>query len=254
MKQMISRVPIGFQLYTVRAEFARNVPNTLRQLRALGYDAIEFWGYSGTAAVYKRFTASKLRQLLDDSGLQCCGMHLDLKALNKVHLQRTIDNNLALRSEYLNVAAAKDLMNDAPRIKQLADLLNQAAAACAPHGLKVGYHAHPFDFNNIKGQYAWDLLFSQTAPEVNMQMDVGNCLAGRGDPLASLKRFPGRSQTIHLKEHKSITFDGAYYEEVFRVCETRHPVKWYIVEMGGFLGRGFDVPRQALEALRRLGK
>jgi sugar phosphate isomerase/epimerase len=247
-------VPLGFQLYTVRAELARNVPRTLSQLSAMGYQGIEFWGYAGTAAVYKKLTASQLRQLLDDLGLQCCGMHLELNALSRARLPRTIETNLALGSEYLNLAAAKDCMKAPDRIKQLADLLNQAATQCAPHGLSVGYHAHPFDFKKINGHYAWDLLFSQTRPDVNMQMDIGNCLAGNGDPIASLQRFPGRSQTIHLKEHKQKTFDTAYYEQVFRLCESRHPLRWYIVEMGGFLGQGFDVPRQALEKLKRIGK
>jgi hypothetical protein len=44
------------------------------------------------------------------------------------------------------------------------------------------------------------------------------------------------------------------YKEVFRLCENTQPIKWYIVEMGSEDGNGFDVPRQALAKLRRLGK
>jgi len=248
------RIPIGFQLYSARGEFARDVPKTLKMLGEIGYQAVEFWGYAGTPKVYQKYSATDLRKLLDDCGLKCCGMHLDLKALAKENLTQTIESNQTLGSEYLNVAAAKEKMGSEDGIAELAALLNERAVQCRPHKMTVGYHAHPFDFEKIKGRFAWEMLFSRTEPEVNMQMDVGNCLSGNGDPIAALKKFPGRTRTIHIKEHQDKTFESDFYKEVFRLCETSSGTKWYIVEMGGLMGNGFDVPREALEKLHRLGK
>jgi len=250
----VNPIPIGFQLYTVRGEFSRNVPQTLKTLGQLGYKAVEFWGYGGTPNVYQQYSASELRKLLDENDLKCCGMHLELKALAKDNLQRTIENNQALGSQYLNVAAAKEKMGSEDAIAELAAFLNDAAAQCRPHKMTVGYHAHPFDFAKVNGRFAWEILFGRTQPEVNMQMDVGNCLAGDGDPIAMLKEFPGRTRTIHIKEHQQKTFESDFYKEIFRLCETSSGTKWYIVEMGGPEGNGYDVPRQALEKLRHLGK
>ncbi len=247
-------IPIGFQLYTVRGEFARDVPGTLKKLAQLGYKGVEFWGYGGTPNVYQKHSAAELRKLLDNNGLKCCGMHLDLKALSRDRLKQTIENNRILDNEYLNVAAAKDKMGSATTIAELATLLNQAAAECRPHKMAVGYHAHPFDFAKVDGRFAWEMLFSRTQPEVNMQMDIGNCLAGEGDPIAMLKEFPGRTRTIHIKEHQEKTFDGEYYREIFRLCETTCGTRWYIVEMGGPNGNGFEVPQQALAKLHSLRK
>jgi sugar phosphate isomerase/epimerase len=247
-------IPIGFQLYTVRGEFARDVPGTLKALGQMGYKGVEFWGYGGTPKVYKEYSAAELRKLLDDNGLKCCGMHLELKALSGDNLKHTIQNNQVLGNEYLNVAAAKEKMGSAATISELAASLNQAAKECQPHKMTVGYHAHPFDFAKIDGKFAWELLFSRTQPEVNMQMDVGNCLSGGGDPVAMLKEFPGRTRSIHIKEHEDKTFDSEYYQEIFRLCETTCGTRWYIVEMGGPDGNGFDVPRQALVKLHSLGK
>ena len=247
-------IPIGFQLYTVRGEFARNVPGTLKTLAQIGYKAVEFWGYGGTREIYQKYSAQELRKLLDDCGLKCCGMHLELKALSRENLPRTIENNQTLGSGYLNVASAKEKMGSEEGIVELADLLNQRAAECRPHKMTVGYHAHPFDFEKIKGRFAWEMLFSRTEPGVNMQMDVGNCLAGNGDPIAMLKEFPGRTRTIHIKEHKDRTFESDFYKEIFHLCETTSGAKWYIVEMGGPTGNGFEVPREVLAKLHRLGK
>jgi sugar phosphate isomerase/epimerase len=247
-------IPIGFQLYTVRGELASDVPGTLKQLGQMGYKGVEFWGYGGTPKVYQEYSAAELRKLLDDNGLKCCGMHMELKAISEDNLKRTIENNAVLRNEYLNVAAAKEKMGSAATIAELADSLNKAAKECRTHKMTVGYHAHPFDFAKVDGRFAWELLFDRTQPEVNMQMDVGNCLSGGGDPIAMLKEFPGRTRTIHIKEHEEKTFGSDYYKEVFMLCETKCGTKWYIVEMGGPEGKGFEVPREALAKLHSVGK
>src|SRR5436190_4660462 len=105
-----STIPIGFQLYTVRGEFARDVPGTLKNLAGIGYKGVEFWGYAGTPNVYQKYSAADLRKLLDENGLKCCGIHLELKALAPENLNRTIEKSRILGNEYLNVAAAKDKM------------------------------------------------------------------------------------------------------------------------------------------------
>ena len=193
-------------------------------------------------------------KLLDENGLKCCGMHLELKALASENLPRTIENNQQLGNEYLNVAAAKEKMETDAGITELANILNETAEKCRAHKMAVGYHAHPFDFVKIDGRFAWELLFSRTKPEVSMQMDVGNCLGGNGDPIGMLKQFPARTPTIHIKEYKEKTFDSDYYTQVFALCEGPCKTKWYIVEMGSSEGTGFDVPREALDKLKRVGK
>jgi sugar phosphate isomerase/epimerase len=247
-------IPIAFQLYTVRGEFARDVPGTLKTLGEIGYKAIEFWGYGGTPNVYEKYSAAELRKLLDGSDLKCCGIHLQLQAIDKEHLPTTIENSHTLGIEYLNVASAQEKMGSEEGIADLATRLKTAAVECRPHKMAVGYHAHPFDFAKINDRFAWDLLFSQLPPEINMQMDVGNCLSGHGDPIATLRKFPGRTRSIHIKEHEDKTFGSDFYKEVFHLCETSCGTKWYIVEMGSALGNGFEIPREALAKLHRLGK
>ena len=247
-------IPIGFQLFTVRGELARDLPGTLKTLGQIGYKGVEFWDYGGTPTVYQSYSAADLRKLLDERGLKCCGMHVKLEALSGEKLKRTIANSHLLGNEYVNLVMAPEMMKTEAGIAELARLLNQASARCREEKLVVGYHCHGFDFEKVNGRFAWEILFRQTKPEVNMQLDVGNCLSGGGDPVAMLKEFPGRTRTIHIKEYKQDTFDSALYKEVFRLCETTQPTKWYIVEMGSEDGSGFDVPRQALATLRQQGK
>src|SRR5271163_3339460 len=54
-------VSIGFQLYTVRGELARNVPDTIKAVAQIGYRGVEFWDYGGTPEVYQHYSAADLR-------------------------------------------------------------------------------------------------------------------------------------------------------------------------------------------------
>ncbi len=247
-------VSLGFQLYTVRGEFARNVPDTIKTLAQIGYRGVEFWDYSGTPNVYQHYSAADLRKILDENGLKCCGMHVTLEALAGDKLKRTIENNQTLGNIYINLVMAPDLMKSESGIGELAALLNKTSSECRAQNMVAGYHCHAFDFALINGRFAWEILFRRLKPEVNMQLDVGNCLSGGGDPIAMFKEFPGRSWTVHIKEYKEKTFDSDFYKEVFHLCETTCATKWYIVEMGSDDGTGFEVPRQALAKLHSLGK
>src|SRR5262245_53905845 len=66
--QAPNRYPIGIELYAVRGELARDLPNTLRTVAQIGYEVVEFY------APYLRWTfpyAKEVRTRLDDLGLRC---------------------------------------------------------------------------------------------------------------------------------------------------------------------------------------
>jgi sugar phosphate isomerase/epimerase len=123
----------------------------------------------------------------------------------------------------------------------------------------TGYHAHAFDFTRFGGRTAWDILFSRTPAEIVMQLDIGNCAAGGEDPVAVLRRFPGRARSMHLKDFGgpdgSVIGEGkADWNEIFRLCDTTQKPEWFVVEECGPEGLGFDIPRRSLENLRRMGR
>ena len=87
----------------------------------------------------------------------------------------------------------------------------------------------------MDGEFPWEVFFSRTSDDVVMQIDVGNAIAGGGDPLAMIERFPGRARTIHLKE-----FGGAAdavigqgevdWKKLLELAGQRGGAEWYIVE------------------------
>jgi sugar phosphate isomerase/epimerase len=255
----MGKIPVALQLYAVRGEVQKDLPATLQSVAKLGYVGAEPWGYNGEAVEWMGRPAREVRKLYDDNGLKCCGIHLTTGALLGDNLKRTIELNATLGNSFLIVAMDKDRMSSKAGIMELAKILNEVADKLKPHNMLTGYHAHGFDFALVEGQIAWDVLFSNTRKEVIMQMDIGNCMSGGGDPIAMLRKFPGRALSVHLKDFggppDSVIGEGkADWPTVFDLCEKTHKTQWYVVEECSKDGTGFEFPKRALANLRKMGK
>lgn len=225
-----ARVPIGVQLYSVRKDCERDLAGTLRALKGFGYEGVEFAGYYGRSAV-------ELRKLLDENGLRCCGTHTGLETLEGDALARTIEFNQAIGNHFLIVPSIpEERRKTAADWKALAARFDELASEVAPHGMRVGYHNHDFEFRPLDGSTAWDLFIGGTNKAVVMQLDTGNCLEGGGDPVALLKRYSGRAASIHAKEYSKTKPDAFLgegdvpWKAVFEACEVPSGIQWYIVE------------------------
>jgi len=248
------RIPIGLQLYSVRSECRKNFPGTIEAVGKLGYDGVEFAGY------YRWERKPKaLRKLLDDNRLRCCGTHTPLDSLLGDSLKRTVELHKALGNTFLIVPGLpRQYHGTREKWLAAAKLFNKIAEKVKPQGMRVGYHNHSHEFRKLGGETGWDILFSNTRPEVVMQLDVGNCMGGGGDPVAILKKFPGRAATIHLKEFRAksgVVGEGkAPWKDVFALCETSAGTEWYIVEFDRSGLPPLDCARRCLESLKKMGK
>lgn len=247
------KIPIGLQLYSLRGDAPKNVPGILEQVAKMGYQGVEFAGYYGRSA-------AELRKMLDDNGLKCCGTHTGLDTILGDALKATIEFNAKLGNKYLIVPSlpGKNTSSEKALI-DTAKLLTEQSEKAKEAGMVVGYHAHGGDFAKFGDKTHWDILFSNAGPNVCMQLDTGNCLGGGGDPIEVLKKFPGRSLTIHLKEHGGprnapVGEGQVKWKEVFAICETTGKTEWYIVEQEGYAGKPLDAVKACIDNLRKMGK
>jgi len=252
-KRARGRIPIGLQLYSVRQACQENLPPVLEAVAKMGYAGVEFAGYYGR-------TAEELRQLLDQNELKCCGTHIRLDTLTGDALKETVAFNQTLGNKFLIVSSMpKKLLETVQTIKETAKIYDEIAAKVKEEGMHVGYHAHGGDFALVDGRPAWDIFFESTCPDVTMQLDIGNCIGGGGDPIATLKRFPGRSLTVHLKEHggppEAVVGEGEVdWKQVFEICEASGGTEWYIVEHERGAGDPIKNVARCLKNLRKMGK
>jgi len=223
-------IPVGLQLWTVREECKKDFPGTIAKVAKLGYKGVEFAGF------YER-SAKDVRKMLDDNGLLCFGSHTAIDLLSNEKLAATMEYNRTIGNKFVIVPwlDRKELKTKADWLAK-AKTFNEFADKTRAEGVHIGYHAHQGDFLPIDGETPWDILFGNTSKEICMQIDTGNCMQGGGDPVAILKKYPGRSLTIHLKEYsatnkKALIGQGdVKWKEVFEVCESTGGTQYYILE------------------------
>lgn len=246
------KIPIGLQLYSVRQDCAKDLPAVLAAVAKIGYQGVEFAGYHNKSA-------DELAKLLKDNGLVCCGTHTGLNTLLGDQFDKTVEFNKTIGNKNLIVPGLPhDRVATREATLETAKLFNELSEKAKPLGMRVGYHAHGGDFKKFDGETVWDILFSNTNKDVVMQMDVGNCLGGGGDPYGTLKKYPGRSLTVHLKEHGKkgvpVGEGEVKWDEVFQICESVGGTEWYVVEQESYATKPLECVALCLQNLRKMGK
>lgn len=224
------RPGIALQLYSIRQDCEKNLPGSLAAVAKMGYKGVEFAGYYGR-------TSQQLRKLLDDNGLKCVGTHIGLETMLGDKLRETIEFNQVLGNKHLICPSMpEERRKNRAGWLQCAKLFNEISDKVRPHGMKVGYHNHNFEFKPLDGEAPWDTFFGNTHKDVIMQFDTGNAVEGGGDALPFLKKYPGRATTVHMKEYSKNNPDALIgegemkWKELFQVCETLAGTEWYIIE------------------------
>lgn len=254
MEKAKKGLPVGLQLWTVRTECAKDFPGTIAAIGKMGYDGVEFAGY------YER-SAQDVRKMLDDNGLKCCGTHTQLDTLLGDNLAKTIEYNKVIGNKYLIVPWLDPKTH---RTKEswleMAKIFNKIAEKVQPEGMVVGYHAHAGDFKPVEGsdEIPWDILFGNTSNDVVMQIDTANTMMGGADPVSFLKKYPGRSLTIHIKEYsatdkKALIGEGdVKWDEIFKICESTGGTQWYIIEEESGQYPPLEAAEKSLKDYRKL--
>lgn len=224
-------IPIGVQLYSVGAEFQNNIPGTLAGVKKIGYDAVEFAGYGSLVA-----DAKGLRQLLDDNGLKCCGTHLQggMQLVTGDAIEKTAEFNHTLGNNKLLVPSMRARTLD--DWAKSAETFSAIAEKLKPHKMRIGFHNHVVEFARLEDQIPLDYFFGKASPDVFVQLDIGHCARAGADPVAYLKKFPGRVLSVHVKEYAegnraALIGEGSVkWTEIFDACASVAGTEWYIVE------------------------
>jgi sugar phosphate isomerase/epimerase len=225
-----NRIPVALQLFSVREQCERDLPGTLSQVAAIGYEGVELAGTYGHAPDH-------VRALLNERRLQCCAAHVTFESLLGAELQRTIDFHKALGNRNLIVPG---LPEQATRSRQswlaTAGVFTETAHKLQQHGLRLGYHNHALEFKPLDNELPWITFFRNTPREVFIELDLGNAGYGGADPVAMLKRFPGRTRFVHVKDYTAKEADlmiGAgvmNWREFFPICQTVAGTDWFVIE------------------------
>ncbi len=244
---------IGVQLYTVRAEMAKDFDGSLKKIAELGFKEVEFAGY------YNR-TPQQIKALLTQLGLDAPSAHVPLADLGD-NLAKTIENAKVIGHRYLICPfLMPDDRKTLDQYKQHAALFNKAGEACKKAGIQFGYHNHDFEFTAIDGKLPYDLLLAETDKNlVKMELDLYWIVKANQDPVAYMNKHPNRFALFHVKDLDSTPKRGI--TEVghgtidFKTIFAKAPkgaIKHYLVEQDVCPGSPFDSLKFSIDYLKKL--
>ena len=232
---------IGLQLYSLRDQFAKDVPKTLDQVRAFGIKNVE------THSTYG-LTPEKFRAELDSRKLKAIAGHFSYERCRD-DVEGVARDAKILGEQYVGCAwiPHKDPF-DEKACREAIAVFNRAGEALAKHGLKFFYHTHGYEFLPYGQGTFFDLMMAETKPQfVHFEMDVFWIVHPGQDPAKLLEKYGSRFELMHIKDMKRGTPTGLFtghadvtsnvalgtgvldWPAIFRAAN-KAGVKWYFIE------------------------
>jgi len=211
------KILVGIQLYSVRTDMVKDPLGTLKALSDMGYKNVEHANY-----VNRKFYGhepKEFKKILSDLGMNMPSGHTVLSGLHwdKVKgdftdaWKATVEDAAIVGQKYvvspwLNEALRKDYDG----LLSFLEIFNKAGELCKKSGMKFGYHNHNFEFSNsLNGKLVYEIILEHTDPSlVIQQMDIGNMYGVGGRALDLLKKYPGRFESMHVKDEIKSSGNG----------------------------------------------
>jgi len=188
---------IGLELYAVRHVMARDPERTLAAVRAIGYTDVELlWSFDNFGR-----TPAQVAATLKTEGLRAPSAHVSPLILF-VGWERSLETAKLLGHEYLIVPDfGTDTTHSLDDWREWADRFNAAGAVARRAGIWLAFHNEADHMKPINGTVPYDVFVDRLDPSVvRLQLDTGNMLIGRGDPMLYLEKYRDRYWSFHLKD------------------------------------------------------
>ena len=195
--------PVGLQLYSLRDQFAKDVPGSLARTRDFGFTYVELASTYGNPP-------EKFKEMLAERGLKPVSAHFPYEKFRD-DVESIAREANALGLEYAGCAwIPHEGAFDEKECREAIVVFNRAGKALAKHGLKFFYHTHGYEFEPHGSGTLFDLMVAETEPKhVSYEMDVLWVVFPGQDPAALLEKYGKRWTLMHLKDLKKGVPTGA---------------------------------------------
>jgi len=171
---------MGYQLYSIRDEMAKDPIATLKSLKELGYQDFETYGYDPEADTFYGYKSAEFKKILDDLELTTTSGHYGFAPyLNqsdekmKWFVDQCIKGAKSLGMKYITWPWISDEQRTPDNFKLMVGKLNGIGEQINEAGLGFAYHNHGFEFIDHDGLTCYDMILKETDPTlVKLQLDM----------------------------------------------------------------------------------
>ena len=200
------KLPIAIQLYSVRDDMEKDFYGTVKKVKELGYDGVEFAGLFGKSGV-------EVKAICDEIGVVPVSAHVPYYDM--------LENPEAVLKDYKDMGCKYVVVpylteECRPGTEGWASTvagIGKIGAAAKAMGLQLLYHNHDFEFLKIDGEYALDILYN-TISEDLLKTELDTCWVNVGgeEPAGYVEKYSGRAPIVHLKDFSGSKGNGPLYK------------------------------------------
>ena len=266
---------VGIQLYSVRDNMKKDPLGTLNQLAAMGYTHVEHANYINRKLY--GYTPSEFKKILDDLGLKMPSGHTVMGPQHWIKEKNdfsdswkyTVEDAALLGQEYvISPWLDQSLRKTYDDVLQYMEVFNKSGELCKKSGMKFGYHNHDFEFSQkLNGITLYDIILKNTDPAlVIQQLDTGNLYNGGATLEQVIKKYPGRFESLHVKDEIKSQVGTEKYESTIvgkgvtdlkdnlRFIKKTGGTKYLIIEQEAYQGKSpMDCAREDLAIMKSWG-
>lgn len=188
----MKKFKVGIQLFSVRDAMEKDMDATLKAVKEMGYDYVEFAGYFGKSA-------EEVRALLDKHGLECVSVH-QAPALFFEEGQKAIDYLKTIGAKYCAIPwyGKENYEND---WDGTVEKFTSLGKRMKENGIQLLYHNHDFEFEKIDGEVILEKLYSAVPGDLlRPEYDVCWVHYAGNDPAEYITKYDGQLEVLHLKD------------------------------------------------------
>jgi sugar phosphate isomerase/epimerase len=182
---------LSYQLYSGRA---MPLDEQFALIAGIGYRKVEPYG-----GLFDDFAT--LKRLVDKYNMAVPTVHMGIDRLRAdAGDAARMCRQLGVEVMFVPAPLRTEREGDETHWRGLGRELAALGKIVTDEGVKFGWHNHAFEYGKIPdGTTYLDLMFEE-APDMLWQIDMAWAIRGGGDPLAELKKYPGRIVACHVKD------------------------------------------------------
>ena len=260
--QEVDKPKIAIQLYTMRNPAKEDLAGTLKKVREMGWEYVQWSGMPD-------LSADQIRAALDTAGLKAIAAHCGVEPFEtdfdaQVAFWKTVGVTAVGPGGMMG--DCKETITDWIRGAKRLDAVGEKLQSV---GMYLTYHNHAGELEKYEGdpRCKLDILAAETNPKnLIFELDLAWLAVGNADPSEFLRKYKGRCTQVHAKDaafEEGKRNDGTRkfkftplgqgdlnWDEIFAAGKEAG-VKWWIYEQDSGEGSPFDYAQASYEFLSK---
>lgn len=187
-------LPIALQFYSVRDESEKDFFGTLKKVKEMGYEGVEFAGLFG-------HSPEEVKAMCEEIGIIPVSAHVPFDEMIN-DIKKVVADYKLIGCKYIAVPyLTEERRPGAEKFAETVEYIKQIGKECADNGLTLLYHNHDFEFIKINGEYGLDVLYNEVSADL-LQTELDTCWVNVGgeNPSEYITKYTGRAPVVHLKD------------------------------------------------------